>query len=128
MIEMIDYTQVDWNMIVIVLVFAFLDIISGTLKAFKLNTFSSSLMREGLMHKAATMLVMVCAGVCDVFRTGAGVELPFGAGIVDAFGVVVIVMEICSILENCIDVNPELGNMKLMRIFGLGNLDDGEDE
>lgn len=128
MIDMIDMTQVDWNMIAIVLVFAFLDIIAGVLKAFKMNAFSSSLMREGLMHKAATMLVMVCASVCDVFRSGAGVEFPFGVNIVDAFGIVVIVMEIGSILENCIDVNPELGNMKLMRIFGLGNLDNGEDE
>ena len=125
---MIDMTKVDWNMIVLVFMFAILDIVSGTLKAFKLNNFSSSLMRDGLMHKAATMLVMVCAGVCDVFRTGAGVELPFGTDIVDAFGVVVIVMEIGSVLENCIDVNPKLGDLKLMRVFGLGNLDEGEDE
>lgn len=115
----IDWSIIDWRMILICVVFIVLDIISGVIKGASENNFSSSVMRVGLIHKATTLLVLVGAGVCDIAVNFSQVTLPLNVGIVDVFGVCVIVMELSSFLENCVAINPSLGNLGLFKIFGL---------
>lgn len=120
----LDMSTIDWTMFLICFAFILLDIISGVIKACVENDFSSSKMREGLMHKAGTLMVLLCAGLCDVCMSIAKIELPYSVGIVDTFGVLVIAMEISSVLENCIAINPDLKNLPLFKIFGVDNTTD----
>lgn len=115
----IDFNSIDWRMILICFVFILLDIVSGVVKACYKNEFSSSTMRVGLMHKVATVLALIGAGACDIAVGFSDYELPFNIGIVDAFGVCIIAMELTSFLENCVAVNPDLNKIPVFKIFGV---------
>lgn len=119
LIDLSSMDAIDWNMLVICFVFIVLDIATGVLKACFAGEFSSSVMRTGMQHKAGTLLTLLLSGVCDMATSSTTVKLGIPFGVIDVFGVMVIAMEIGSILENAVAMNPDLGKLKLFEIFGV---------
>lgn len=119
MINAIDFSAVDWGMLGICIAFIVADIVAGVLKACFKGEFSSSTMREGLQHKAGTMLILLVCGLCDVATANTTVALDIPIGVLDVFGALVVMMELGSIIENCIAMNPDLGALPLFKIFGV---------
>lgn len=88
---------------------------TGVANAIMHNQMSSEKMREGLWHKFAYIIV-ICTAV--LIEWGAqwldlGFELPLVAPVL----VSIALIEITSILENCIKINPELKAYKVLNIF-----------
>lgn len=118
-IQMIKFDSVDWTMLGICIAFIVADIITGVANACFKGEFSSSTMREGLQHKAGTMLILLVCGLCDVATANTTVALDIPIGVLDVFGALVVMMELGSIIENCIAMNPDLGTLPLFKIFGV---------
>lgn len=96
--------------------FIVMDYFTGLLKAFATVSFSSKIMRQGLFHKVALLLVMLLGWLVDYAQTV--VDLGFTAPVGAALCVYIIMMELGSSLENICKVNPELMPAKLAEIFG----------
>ena len=106
-------------MIIYAIAFAFiaLDFATGIIKALATKAYSSTLMRQGLFHKVALLLVMVL-GVLVHFAQGyldLGVSIPVGGAICGY----IVLMEIGSSLENVCVINPDLLPGTLSGIFGI---------
>lgn len=101
--------------VLIVSAFIVLDILSGLIKAFKNSEFKSGIMRQGLYSKAGSFLILFLAylGKYACTYINLGFELP----IVEAVAIYICVMELGSILENAVAINPELDNNTLLKIF-----------
>lgn len=108
----------------VVCCFALFDVIVGLVKAFATHTYSSTKMRDGLWHKAAIIFVTLLAysleiitGFMDfsMFGWENGTTLP----IVNVMTAYIVIMEVGSILESIVVINPELGGKKFMKLFGL---------
>ena len=105
-------------MTIYAIAFAFiaLDFLTGIVKAFATNSFSSTRMREGLFHKVGLILCMILGGLVD-FAQGhldLGVAVPVAAAIC----VYICLMEITSIIENVCKINPQIMPGKLAALFG----------
>ncbi len=96
--------------------FIALDFVTGLLQSVALGTFSSKIMRQGLFHKVALVLVLLMGWLMDYAQqfVDLGVSVPVGAAVC----VYIIIMEAGSALENLRKVNPELTD-KLADIFGV---------
>lgn len=106
-----------WGMC-LALVFIVLDIIFGLAKAAKSGTLSSSVMREGLWHKAAYVGVVAVAVVIEV---GSGhLDLGFTVPLVVPACVYIVLNEVLSIVESIAELNPELKGSKLLQLFESG--------
>lgn len=95
--------------------FMLIDIVSGIMKAVKTKSWSSSVMREGLLHKMSFILYIVMAILCD-FGQGY-LELGFSLPITEFVCVYVISTEIGSAIENLSVVNPKLVPEKFKMFF-----------
>ena len=95
--------------------FILLDFVTGVIKAFKKKEFTSSLMRQGLFHKAGSIVVIVFAGLVD-FAQGymdLGISIPLTTTVC----VYITLMEIGSIIENVCIINPSFIPSKLQSYF-----------
>lgn len=114
---MIESLQIPVNSfeIIIPMIFIILDVISGVLKAFFQKTLSSLKMREGLMHKAAYILVIILAVLLQV----SSVVFNFGFEIPSVLAVAIYICcaEVVSIIENIGEMNPQLSNSSLFKLF-----------
>lgn len=113
------------EIMILILVLIALDIITGTIKAIATNTFSSKEMRKGLIRKSGTIcLVLLAYGL--QYASGIIPELPEELSLVyDGTALYICLMEIASNVENILVINPELGNDKIKKFFGL---DKGKEE
>ena len=114
------------NMWCFLFVFAFVvfDYVTGVLKAIAAGTLSSSVMRSGLMHKFAYLLVLTLAELIEL--CGAHFDLGFALPVVSLCSGFIVLIEITSILENLVIINPELKNSKILQI--LTPKSDGKDD
>lgn len=95
--------------------FILLDFITGIVKAFATKSYTSSLMREGLFHKAGSIMV-VCFGALVDYAQGfidLGVSIPVASSLC----VYICLMEIGSIIENVCIINPRIIPNKLQSYF-----------
>lgn len=92
--------------VIISLCFVALDMATGVIKAIKDKTFSSSVMREGLFHKAGSLLVLSLAVMCDYCQKY--IDLGFHVPLTNAICTYIIIMEIGSTIENIGKINPNL--------------------
>lgn len=99
----------------VTLVFMVLDIVSGLMKAAKNGSMSSTIMREGLYHKATYILILAMAYVVEV--GSAHVELGFEVPLFLPLCLYVIGMEGRSIYENAKELNPDLDGSPLDQTF-----------
>ena len=114
-------------MTIYAIAFAFivLDFLTGIVKAFATNSFTSTKMREGLFHKVGLILCMILGGLVD-FAQGyldLGVAIPVAAAIC----VYICLMEITSIIENVCKINPQIVPSKLAALFGGLKKHDGQE-
>jgi phage-related holin len=96
--------------------FIVMDYLTGILKALYTGTFSSKIMRQGLFHKTALLLIMALGFMVDYAQkyVDLGATIPVGG----ALCAYIILMEIGSSLENLCQTNPELMPDKLCCVFG----------
>ena len=96
--------------------FIAVDFVTGLLQAFATGTFSSKVMRQGLFHKVALLLVMLLGWLIEYAQgfVDLGVTIPVGVGAC----VYIILMEIGSSMENLCRMNPDIMPDKLCQVFG----------
>ena len=95
--------------------FILLDMITGLIKAFKEKAYCSSVMREGLFHKAGSILVICFGALVDYAQTfiDLGVTIPVALSLC----AYIVLMEIGSIIENVCKINPEILPDKIKSYF-----------
>lgn len=113
--------NIDISLLLVVLALILGDVIVGLVKAFALGNFSSSKMREGLWHKAGSVLLLLLAA-------GVTIACQYVQIFPEEFAVIYVpicaylaIMEIGSILENIVEINPNLDRFKIFQIFGNNN-------
>lgn len=96
-------------------IFILFDLITGLLKAFMKKEYTSTIMREGLYHKAGSVLCILFGILVDYAQqlVDLGVTVPIALTICGY----IILMEIGSIVENVCAINPEIMPAKLMSYF-----------
>lgn len=93
-----------------------LDVISGFMAAVKNRELSSTKMREGLFHKCSLVMCIVLAWCIEMFVMHVP-DLGFNVPLVIPACVIIFAMEVVSILENIVKINPELENEEIMKLF-----------
>lgn len=95
--------------------FILLDMITGLVKAFKEKNYTSTIMREGLFHKAGSILIIVFGCLVDYAQTF--VELGVTIPVATSLCAYIILMEIGSIIENVCIINPDILPDKIKGYF-----------
>ena len=109
-----------------VVVFVFIDYITGVVNAAMHSRLNSSKMREGLGHKFAYCVLIFVAYIIDAVQLNSSLNLPFEMFPIISIGIIAI--ELTSIIENVCEINPELRKAKFMDIFEKNNTnDDGKE-
>lgn len=93
-----------------------LDVISGFIAAIKNCEVSSTKMREGLFHKCSLVMCIVLAWCIEMFVMHVP-DLGFNVPLVIPACVLIFAMEVVSILENIIKINPNLENEEIVKLF-----------
>lgn len=96
-------------------VFMALDYVTGLVKAVLQKNVNSQKMREGLAHKFSYVVVMFVAWFIEF--ESAHINLGFSVPLFVPVVIAISLIEITSILENCVIINPELSNSKILDIF-----------
>lgn len=116
--------QMMWAIIACLVMMVF-DIITGFMAAWKNKDIQSTKMREGLFHKGTLILLIILAWLCELFVMHVpdlGITIP----LVIPACVIIFAMELVSITENAAEINPELKDSKLLKLFGMSNDVEGE--
>lgn len=113
---LINFTESELWFIGFCLVLSVLDIITGWVQAIINNSFSSTKMREGLLHKVVLILIIMLAVIIQGFTqhigdTGWDIPLIYGVCLYIA------IMEVSSIVENFGEAVPQLKDSKLLEFF-----------
>lgn len=101
----------------IVFLLVLIDYITGVVNAIMHGELSSEKMRQGLGHKFA-YLAIICVALIVKYGSGyinLGVELPVFTPVCAG----ICLIEITSIMENCVKINPELNNSNILNIFKI---------
>lgn len=109
-----------------IVVFVFIDYITGVVNAAMHSRLNSSKMREGLGHKFAYCVLIFVAYIIDAIQLNSSLNLPFEMFPIISIGIIAI--ELTSIIENVCEINPELRKAKFMDIFEKNNTNDDEKE
>lgn len=104
--------------------FILLDFITGIVKGFVSKQFTSTIMRQGLFHKAGSLLVILFGALVDYAQSyiDLGVSIPVASTIC----LYIILMEIGSIIENVCVINPRIIPDKLQGFFQKLNTKDDD--
>lgn len=122
--------SLEYVSVICALVLILVDCIYGTAGALISHTFSSTKMRNGLMHKSAEIVVI---GVAYLIQWAtsygldlsiAGIEGEIPTGIIAC--VYIVVMELGSICELCVKYNPDLATNRFLQIFAKKESKDGQ--
>lgn len=111
----------------IVFLLVLIDYITGVVNAIMHGELSSKKMRQGLGHKF-TYLAIICVALIveygsDYINLGIGlpVFIPVCGGIC--------LIEITSIMENCVKINPDLKGSNILNIFNIDRKEnDGKED
>lgn len=95
--------------------FIVLDFLTGIVKAVAKKEYSSSIMREGLVHKSGAILCVGLGALCEyaVKYIDLGVNVP----IASAICTYIILMEIGSVIENIGIINPSIIPKDIKKFF-----------
>lgn len=91
---------------VVVCVFICADFVSGICSALYLGEFKSRLMREGLIHKVTELAIIGLAYGVEICLPYIGIEI--NVPLVVPIVCYLVVMEIGSIIENLVKINPDM--------------------
>ena len=98
------------------LLLVLLDVLFGVSNSFIHKDFSSTKLREGLVHKLSEFGVVAMAIIIDGLFF-AGFDLGFNGPILSFFLLCLIVMEIGSIMELMTEINPDLAKNRIFRLL-----------
>lgn len=118
-----------YELIVIGIVFllALIDYITGVVNAIMHGKLSSKKMRQGLGHKF-TYLAIICVALIVEYGSDY-INLGIGLPVFTPVCVGICLIEITSIIENCVKINPELSSSKILNIFNIDRKeDDGKED
>lgn len=110
----------------IVFLLALIDYVTGVVNAIMHSELSSKRMRQGLGHKFA-YLAIICVALIVEYGSdyiNLGIELP--VFIPACTGICLI--EITSITENCMKINPELSKSNILNIFKIDKKENNDKE
>lgn len=99
----------------IVFLLVVIDYVTGVVNAIMQGELSSEKMREGLGHKF-TYLAIICVAFIVEYGSdyiNLGIELPVFIPVCAG----ICLIEITSIMENCVKINPELNNSNILNTF-----------
>ena len=108
-------TTTDMWCVIAVMFFVIVDYVTGVAKAIMQNNLSSQKMREGLGHKFAYVMLVIVAYFIDMISLHIDLGLPVSVFVCTVGGISII--ELTSILENIVAINPELADAPFMQIF-----------
>lgn len=108
---------IDWHVYVLIFALIVIDYVLGVIGAVISKTFSSSVMREGLIHKFTYLIAIVIAEIIVLLSGYLDLGFDFVDAIVGLVCVWISLTEIGSILENIVKINPELGEDGFLQIF-----------
>lgn len=99
----------------IVFLLAVIDYVTGVVNAIMHGKLSSERMRQGLGHKFAYLAVICVALIVEYGSDyiNLGIELPVFIPVCAG----ICLIEITSIMENCVKINPELSKSNILNIF-----------
>ena len=111
----------------IVFLLVLIDCITGVVNAIMHGELSSGKMRQGLGHKFA-YLAIICVALIMEYGSdyiNLGIELPVFIPTCTS----ICLIEIISIMENCVKINPDLKGSNLFNIFNIDSKEnDGKEE
>lgn len=99
--------------------FIVLDFITGLIKALKQKNYSSTVMREGLFHKCASIIWIVFGTLVDY--TQGYLDLGNTIPVCISICTYIVIMECGSIIENLGSINPEIVPVKVRQHFAKLN-------
>lgn len=99
----------------IVTVIMTLDVVTGIIKSIYDKEFSSEDLRKGLTRKLIYVIILTLAWFVE--QAEVHVDLGISWPLVVPVTVALSAIDIVSILENAIAINPALGNAKLLNVF-----------
>lgn len=99
----------------IVFLLALVDYITGVVNAIMHGELSSKKMRQGLGHKFA-YLAIICVALIVEYGSDY-INLGIGLPVFTPVCVGICLIEITSIIENCVKINPELSKSNILNIF-----------
>lgn len=111
--------QMMWAIVACLVMMVF-DIITGFIAAWKNKDIQSTKMREGLFHKGTLILLIILAWLCELFVMHVP-ELGITVPLVIPLCVIIFAMELVSITENAAEINPELKDSKLLKLFSVSS-------
>ena len=100
-----------------VLAFIALDVITGISKGAAQGEISSQKMKRGFWHKSAFIFALALALLID-WVTQLGANIGVNGPIFKSACVYLCAMELVSIIENIVEINPEFKGAKVLRLFG----------
>ena len=107
------------GLLVVAFVCMILDIITGLIKGAATNSLDSQKMREGLWHKAGFVGLIALSYVLQIAQGFAdlGIDIPA----ITAVCIFVVLTEAVSIIENLCEINPDIKDSPIGRLFGDAN-------
>jgi toxin secretion/phage lysis holin len=108
---------IDWHVYVLIFALIVIDYVLGVIGAVISKTFSSSVMRQGLIHKFTYLVAIVIAEIIVLLSGYLDLGFDFVDAIVGLVCVWISLTEIGSILENIVKINPKLGEDGFLQIF-----------
>lgn len=110
----------------IVFLLVLIDYVTGLVNAIMHGELSSEKMRKGLGHKFA-YLAIICVALIVEYGSdyiNLGIELPVFMPVCTG----ICLIEITSIMENCVKINPELSGSNVLNIFNIERKDNNDKE
>lgn len=105
-----------------------IDYATGIVGAIVNKCFSSTVMREGLIHKMAYVACFIVAFIVNYMCSYIDLGYIYGASILSIITIWIAVTEVGSIIENICVINPELKDSSIFKIFSHNEIDYYEDE
>lgn len=120
-------SAVDWHVYVLIFVLIVIDYVLGVIGAVINKTFSSSVMRQGLVNKFTYLVAIVIAEIIALLSGYLDLGFNFADAIVGLVCVWISLTEIGSILENIVKINPKLGEDGFLKIFSNSQISRKDD-
>lgn len=124
----IEFTEPELWAVIAACVMMAMDIVTGFAGAVVTGTISSTKMREGIGHKAMLVMLVVLAVLVQTFSLHIG-DMGWSIPLIVPVCVYIVVMEVASVVENCVAAYPDLKDTPLVRLFDRAvDPDDGGDD
>lgn len=104
------------TMLVLVLIMILLDVVVGVALSFMKGNFSTEKMREGIYHKASLVMILLLGWICDTAMIHVP-ELGLPQLVLFSCELIIFAMELASILENLVKMNPDLSGNPILKYF-----------